>query len=104
CARLDDALPLAGVLALALVVSAGAGALPLAGVDPRAPDLVRAGLLFRPRRDGPRQKQGRGRAGDEDALAVHQSPPSAGIVRLRRRAWEKVSPAPPSAEITVRMG
>src|SRR5205807_2893514 len=95
-ARLDDALPLASVLALALVVGARAGALPLAGVDPRAPDLVRAGLLFRPCMHRTRQEQGRGRAGDENALAVHQSPPSARVVRVRRCAPGKVSPAGPS--------
>src|SRR3989442_14668744 len=53
-ARLDDPLPLARVLALALVVGRGAGTLPLAGVDPGAPDLVRARLLFRSCRDGTR--------------------------------------------------
>src|SRR5947208_12787148 len=99
-ARLDDALPLARVLALARVVRAGAGPLPLAGVDAGAPDLVRARLLLGARHKSAREEQGGGRAGDENAL-VHQSPPSAGIVPLRRRAAENVSPP---AEITVMIG
>src|SRR5438876_9486772 len=73
-ARLDDALPLARVLALARVVRAGAGPLPLAGVDAGAPDLVRARLLLGARHTGAREDEGGGGAGDESALA-RRAPP-----------------------------
>src|SRR6266404_2012090 len=53
-AQLDEALALAGVLALARVVGALAGTVPLAGVDPRALHHVAARLVGRPDRDGPR--------------------------------------------------
>src|SRR5262249_53709737 len=75
--RLDVALALAAVLAGARVTAARTAALPLAGVDAGAHHLVAARLLLGPRRDGAREEQRGGRAGDEHALGlrVHGSSP-----------------------------
>src|SRR5882724_6095133 len=95
-AQLDEALALAGVLALARVVGALAGTVPLAGVDPRALHHVAARLVGRPDRDGPRQDEGRGRARDQPTLchSFHGYPPcvcSVGCTEIVPRAAVTVS-------------